>query len=101
MAKHKPSPERVAAICAAALKLAERTGYQNVTRKQVADAVGMSEGSVSHHMGTMDQLRRTIVRHAIARRSLVVLAQALAAGDTHARKAPDDLKRDALAKLAG
>lgn len=100
MAEHKTSQERVAQIVSAALKIAEREGYQNVTRKQIADAAGLSEGSVSFHLGTMPQLRRHIVRHAIAQRSLRVLGQALAAGDSHARKAPDDLKKQALAALA-
>lgn len=83
----------------AALTLATRHGYQNVTRKQIADVIGVAESLVSHHFGTMANLRRALVRHAIAQECLVVVGQAIAARDPHARRVPPALKMNALQSL--
>lgn len=101
MPTHKLPAERTAEIIDAALKLASKHGYQKITRGAIADAVGISEALVSYHVGTMPNLRRTLVRQAIARPVLRVLGQAVAADDPHARKAPQDLRAKALASLAG
>lgn len=101
MAKHKLPAERIAQLVTIALSIAEKSGLQAVTRERVASESGVSEGLVSYHLGTMKELRRKLIREAITRPSLKVLAQALASGDRHAQKAPEDLKRKALASLAG
>lgn len=100
MAKHKLPAERIAQLVTIALTIAERQGLAAVTREKIAKASGVSEALVSYHLGTMAELRRKMIREAITRRCLKVLAQALAAGDRHAQKAPEDLKREALASLA-
>lgn len=101
MPQHKTPAERTAEIIDAALKLAAKCGYQNVTRGAIADSLGISEALVSYHVGTMPNLRRTMVRAAIARPVLRVLGQAVAADDIHARKAAPELRQKALASLAG
>lgn len=79
-------------IMNACLKLARKHNYTSVTRPMIADACGCSEGTVARIIGTMTQLDRNIMRHAIAKEDLIVLAQGLATKNKHALKASDELK---------
>lgn len=88
---------RKADILAAALKLSERRGYASITRQEVTEAAGVTGPLVNHYFGTMAQLRRDIIRHAIKEENLRVLAQGLVAGDKYARRAPAKLRQRALA----
>lgn len=92
--------DRERQIVVEATLLAATHGYRAVTRDMVAKAVGCSTGLITHRFGTMPQLRRAVMRYAIRHAVLAVIAQGLAAGDPHARKAPDELKQKALAALA-
>lgn len=80
----------------AALTLARSVGYLHMTCEAIARRVGCSRGEVSHLLGTMTQLRRTVVRHAVKRRDLPVIAQALVAKDPHVQGVDEDLKTAAL-----
>lgn len=99
MTTHKNPSDRVAEMLHAALKLAAKHGYQNVTREQIASSLGVAPSLVSHHLGTMSNLRRSLVRQAISSTELTVIAQAIAAGDPHARRVPHELRRRALESL--
>lgn len=83
-------------ILSEAVTLALKLGYSKVTRQHVADAAGISNGLVNHHFGTMGQLHRDIMRYAVANEVLQVIAQGLAVGDPHAKKATEDLKLRAM-----
>lgn len=86
-------------ILAAALSLAHAKGYQNVTRKEIAEAVGISGPSVQYHFGTMQQLRGDLMRYAVKQRDAVVVAQGLTNKDARALSADSDLKNAARATL--
>lgn len=92
----KPTNDEILAV---ALKLAQQAGYKGVTRERVAAAAGISPALVSVRLGTMIEFRRKLMRFAIRRACLPVIAQGLAARDPHARRAPDELKQLALATL--
>jgi len=51
------------------------------------------------HFSTMAQLRRSIMRAAVRRENLAVIAQGLAAGDAQARKAGRAVQRRALESI--
>lgn len=74
--------------------------FMKVTRADIAEEAGVSEPLITHHLGTMTDLRRDIIRHAIIQKRLKIIAQGLAIGDSHACKAPQELKDRALALLA-
>lgn len=86
-----------------ALALAEKAkgGYRSVSRSEIAEAAGVAPSLVSARLGTMDNVRRAIMRQAIKTENVKVLAQGLAVGDSHARKAPDALRQKAAALIAG
>lgn len=98
MSRFKPEV-RKDAILEAATALALDDGLCAVRLIPVAQRAGVTNGLVSHYFGTVKQLHRAVIRHAIHREILPIVAQALAAGDSDARKAPEELKQRALASL--
>lgn len=90
---------RAQQILDAALRVATREGYHKMTREKIALEAGTVAGNVSRYYSTMPQLRRAVVRAAISKRVLPVIASALAAGDKHAKAAPVELKKAAVATL--
>lgn len=78
-------------ILAAALKLAVRHGYTNLTRAQVSEAAGVSHALLSHHFGAMPDFRKALMKYAIDQQNAVVVGQGLLVRDKIARKAPAEL----------
>lgn len=97
--------DRIDELLAAVIPLAARKGYARITRKEIADAAGVSEALVSLRLGTMIAMRRTVMRHAVKQAeagdddALRVVAQGLVDGSSHARKASADVQSKALASL--
>lgn len=85
----------------AALTIARKRGYTKVTREAIAEAVGCVPATVSNHLGTTPNMKRGIMRAAVAKGVIEVIAQGLADGNPHAKKAPHELKEKAVAHLMG
>lgn len=98
--RYKPEV-RKDAIVTAALRLSAATHYMQVQRKQIADELGVTPPALTYHFGTMEQLRRAIMRSAVERGDLVVIAQGLVANDKHAKKAPEALRHRAIELAMG
>ena len=81
------------------LELAAEIGFAAVNRAKIAAKVNLAEGTVSHRLGTMAQVRRSIMRAAIKNNVFVVIAQGLALNDPTAVKAPAEVRKRALAAL--
>lgn len=92
--------ERQGQIVTAALKVAERDGFSKVMRDAVAREAGCSTSLIFNYFKTMPQLRRAVMRAAVASGNLKVIAQGLALKDPRAISAPPELKERALASLA-
>lgn len=92
--------ERRTAIMAAALELAEATGFGNITRDGVAQRAGVAVGSVNHEFGTIAKLRDEVMAQAVAREILPIIAQGLACNHPALQNAPGELKSAALAVVA-
>lgn len=101
--KYLARDTRTDQITAAALTLAERSpgGYRSLSREAIAQAAEVSPALVSARMGTMESVRRLIIRAAIKAGNARVVAQGLAVGDPHARKAPDALRQKAAKLITG
>lgn len=98
-AKRLKPADRKAAILENALELAIAGNYQRVTRDQIAAAGGHGSPLVQHYFGTMLKLRRAVMRAAIQRKCLPVIAQGIMAKDRYALKAPVELREAALQNL--
>lgn len=95
------NPEvRKAQLIDVALRLAVKGGLANVRRDHIAEAAGVSQGLVTHSLGTMIEMRRAIMRQAVAREILPIVAEGIVCKDKVALKAPAALKARALASLA-
>jgi|AntDeeMinimDraft_4_1070355.scaffolds.fasta_scaffold05921_2 AcrR family transcriptional regulator len=87
-------------ILAAALPLAERHGYTNITRDQIAAAAKVSGPTLHYHFGTIAQLRRDLMRYAVREVCLRVIAQGLMIRDPQAMKAGAELRRQAMGSVS-
>lgn len=88
------------AMIDAALKRAEAVGFANLTRNEVADACGISPALVSGRFGTFTEMKRDILRAAVKKESLGVIAYALAVGHPICKKISPELKARASAHLS-
>ena len=86
-------------ILQAALDLAEKGNYTDITREEIAKQADVSVGLVTRYFGTMPQLKRDVMRAAIRSQLLPIVAHGLAIQDPHALKAPPELKQRAAALL--
>lgn len=91
-AKRKKPAIRREEILQAAATLAEEHGYLNVTRDEIAAAIGVSGPTVQYHFKTMQQLRVALMRHAVKQRNAVIVVQGLVNKDPHAMGADAELK---------
>lgn len=103
--KRYPPEMREALLLESALEAAAKHGLYTMTRDQIAEVAGVSPSLISHRLGTMPAMRRSVMRQAVARGDnrmcLQIIAQGIAARDPHALKAPPSLRAAALATLKG
>ncbi len=93
------SDDRREAIMTAALTVATKVGYMTMTRDQIAAEADCSPGLVSAYLGTMPAMRRAVMRAAVTRKVLPVVAQGLAMRDKHAMGAPEGVRAAAVRGL--
>lgn len=91
--------DRDGRILNAALEQAKTDGFQWITRDAVAEAAGVSPGTVNTAYGTMRELKRAVLQAAVDRGVLEVVAQGLADRHPIALEAPEDVRRAALAAM--
>lgn len=98
MAKTRMAPaERKEQLLGVAITLAEKHGYNKINRLMIVKALGgdITDGLVSRYFGQRHSLRQAVLFAGIERGNLTILAQGLALGDNHARKAPADMRKAA------
>ncbi len=78
-----------------AVLLAQRVGYRNLTRRELAAKAKLATGTISYHFGTMTDLRTAIMKEAIKRRYFVIIRQGLVDGNEHVKRAPLALRKEA------
>lgn len=91
--------QRKSEILAAAMVVAHKVGFANMTRDQVATQAKCAAGAVSMYFNTMPQLRRAVMREAIQQQDLTIIAEGVALRDKNAMKAPPELRSKALTAL--
>lgn len=88
-----------ASILDAALSIGRELGMPLLSRESVARRAGCAPSLVSHYFGTVPELKQAVMREAIAREDLPLVAAGLAVGDTIAKTAPFELRQRAAATL--
>jgi len=95
--KSRTNPkDRKQQILNAAISVARDKNYSTITREDIANRAQVSTGSVARYFGTMCQVRRAIMRAAIQKEILPIIAQGLVGNDKNAEKAPAQLKEKAM-----
>lgn len=83
-----------------AIRLAKTKGYNQITRDDVAAAANVSPALVTHYFTTIGRLRRAVLREAVNRGVLEIVAQGLACEDPIAVGAPRELRHSAALLIA-
>jgi AcrR family transcriptional regulator len=89
---HRTPELRTAQLIDVALALAATDGLRQLTRERIAQTAGVSPALVSARLGTMEQLRRSVMRAAVRQRVVPVVAEGLAVRDKHAQAADEELR---------
>jgi AcrR family transcriptional regulator len=103
MAKTRMAPtERKEQLLTAAIRVAERVGYNKINRLMIVKELGgeVTDGLVNRYFGQRHSLRQAVLYAGIERGNLTILAQGLALGDTYARKAPAAMRKAAAHVVA-
>ena len=87
-------------ILAKAVQLAGRKGYRNVTRQDVATALGIAAGSVSYHFKDLRKLQAAVIQYAVDTHNLPVVGQGLAEKHPRALAAKGIALEDVRAALS-
>lgn len=87
---------RAAELLEIALTEALRQGYRTVSRGAIARAAHVSGALVTTRLGSMVELRRALMREAVLRRMVPLVAQGLVFRDPIAHAAPEDLRQESL-----
>lgn len=82
------------------LALAEKVGYRNVTMTALTEAAGVSRTLYHRYFTTVGRFRVDVMRAAVKKENLIVIAQGLAAKDPQAMKASPELRERAAATIA-
>ena len=91
--------DRYARILAAAVKLAEKNHYCQITREQIATEARCAPSLVSSYFCNMDNLRKRLMHAAVKAGNTTIVMQGLTCSDPIARKAPLVLRKKAAALL--
>lgn len=98
--RRRESPtRRKEEILNAAIELASKIGYLNLTRDGVAEAANTSSGLVTCYFTNMEQLKKAVMDAAIKREILPIIAQGLSLGDEQTFNISSELKQKVLAFL--
>ena len=84
----------------AGIVAARQVGFNNLRREDVARVAGCANGTLSLHFNTLGQFKRALMREAIKRGELRIIAEGLAIRDPNALKAPEDIKQKAITAAA-
>ncbi len=90
---------RRAQLLNAALPLAEEVGCAHVTQHAVAKASGVSGSLIPHYFGSMCGFRLELMRLAIRKENLLVIARGLADDDDLAKATPQGLRDRAICAM--
>lgn len=92
--------ERRAEILDAAVRTASSMGFMRMTRDDIARTAGCTGGLVSARLGSMEKVRVEVMREAIRREVLSIVAEGIALRHRDALKAAPELRQRAVTSLS-
>lgn len=94
-----PAPTSKPKILAAAVGLAREKGLHQFSRIEVAKAAKVGESTVSYHLGEMPEVRRAVVKFAVEREILSILADARAGREAVGVPMSEELRKKVAAYI--
>jgi AcrR family transcriptional regulator len=92
--------DRKAQLLDVAVELARKNGFASLRMLHISQRAECSNATVVGYFKTMVQMKRAVMRAAISREVLPIIAEGVAMRDPAALKCPVELQRKALATLA-
>jgi AcrR family transcriptional regulator len=92
--KHKKIRKEM--ILCTAIEMSLKVGYQHLIRDKVAKKAGISGALVNKYFGTIETLKKEVLRVAIEKGIIEIVAQGLGMRDPDALKAPEEIKQKAF-----
>lgn len=92
--KHKKVRKEM--VLCTAIQMSLKVGYQHLIRDDVAKAAEVSGSLVNKYFGTIDNLKKEVLRAAIEKGIVEIVAQGLGMRDPEALKAPEEIKQKAF-----
>jgi len=86
-------------ILATGLKFCEQNHYLTLTGNAIADKLGVRPSLTWHYFGDLKNFRRQILKEAIKRQNLTIIAQMMVKRDRALAKAPPELLQKAIEKI--
>jgi len=80
-------------IIDAAVELADKVGFSNITRDGIANIANVSAGLINFHFDSMVKLRKEIIRYVVEKEVLAIIIQAIGQGELKTEKLPPALKK--------
>lgn len=78
MTKRMNRDDRLESLVTAAVRVAERIGYSNITREVLCNEAEVSRALVNQYFpGGMDDVKRQVVERAVSTRNARILAEAI------------------------
>lgn len=93
--------ERKTELLDHAIAEAKAVGFSKISREGIARRADCSPGLIAYHLGNGIALRKAVMRAAVQRRELLLVAQGLAIADPIARRAPLEVRNKAVELIAG
>lgn len=91
---HRTAPAvRKQLILEAAIKLSVKQGYNTLTRDRIAEEAEISSPLVSNYFPTMRDMTNAVIRAAIDRQIMAILAQLIILKDRRIKSLSEDTKR--------
>lgn len=99
MARDREDPKiRRSQILSAAIKVAKKRGYQHITRKEIAESIGISTNLITHYF-SVQRLKIEIMKEAIKNEIYEIIAQGLSVNDPQVTKLSKSFKKRVLTYL--
>ena len=89
--KRMKPDDRKEKILLAAMALSVDVGYKHVTRLTIAKKAQVHESLINHYFGTINELRRSIVKAAVDSENYDIIAQCIVMGDNTGVVIPQEL----------
>lgn len=83
-------------ILTAAIRLAKKTGYNNLRCVDVAESAGVAPSLILYYFKSINGLKATVVKTAREKKILIILAQAILLKDGKVKKISKELRQAAI-----